>query len=289
MGGRIPVSVIVVTRNEERNIARCLAALEGFDEIIIVDSHSTDRTAAIARSFGVPVIPFAWNGRYPKKRQWCLENVKTRHDYIFFLDADEEMTPALREEMAGCDYAHDGYFVKAAYVLGGRVARFGLKNKKLCLFDRRKFSFPAPDDLGARGLGEIEGHYQPVPSMGAVSIGSFSQVLLHHAMEDMEAWKKRHQSYAAWEAVMREKKAHPDDVTLSRRMMKRMFLSLPSLQPMAAFLHSYIALGGVLDGGNGFRLARSRYDYYRSIASASGKGQGLFSCNKGRETATHKD
>ncbi len=97
----IPVSVIVVTKNEEKRIERCLDALRGFDEIAVVDSQSTDATRDIARACGAKVVNFAWNGRYPKKFQWCLDNLALKHDWAFFVDADEIVTPELVEEIKG--------------------------------------------------------------------------------------------------------------------------------------------------------------------------------------------
>ena len=64
---KIPVSVVVMTKNEERNIAKCLKALAEFDEVFVIDSRSTDATCALAASLGAKVVDFQWNGKYPKK------------------------------------------------------------------------------------------------------------------------------------------------------------------------------------------------------------------------------
>ena len=75
---RVPVSVVVMTKNEESNLPKCLPSVERFDEVFVVDSRSDDRTQEIARSAGAEVVEFVWNGRYPKKKQWCLENLPFR-------------------------------------------------------------------------------------------------------------------------------------------------------------------------------------------------------------------
>lgn len=80
---KIPVSVIVVTKNESSNMARCLLALDEFDEVVVVDSNSTDGTVQASKSFKARVENFTWNGIYPKKRQWILDNISLKHDYIF--------------------------------------------------------------------------------------------------------------------------------------------------------------------------------------------------------------
>jgi glycosyltransferase involved in cell wall biosynthesis len=263
MLNKIPVTVLVVTKNEEKNLSRCLVSLERFDEVIVVDSQSTDATADIARSFGVTVVPFVWNGTYPKKRQWCLDHLHLKHDRVFFVDADEEVTPACARDIETLDWSCAGYFVKGVYVLNGRALRFGLKNNKLCLFDRRKIEFPPVDDLDIPGMGEMEGHYQPVLKKGFVQkIGTLKHGVLHYAMEDELRHNHRHTGYAAWEKAMRKRNAYPADVTRLRRFLKKCFHETPA-RPVVAFLHSYIIRLGFLDGWNGYAFAKSRLQYYK--------------------------
>ncbi len=283
----IPVSVIVTVKNEAQNIGRCLAALGDFDEVVVVDSHSEDGTAAIAAQAGAQVEQFRWNGRYPKKRQWCLDHLSFRHDWVFFVDADEIVTDALVREIealfAGGSPGAAGYFVPGRYVLGGRPLRFGLRNNKLCLFDRRKMMFPVIDDLDLPGMGEIEGHYQPVLQSGheGAPIGQIRAPLLHYAYD--ENWQARHKRYAAWEAAMNARQAWPRDPVQYRERLKRLFRSAPG-RGLIAFAHCYFWKGGILDGRAGLAFALSRYRYYRLItAAASG-------ASKGRETgvAAHR-
>lgn len=268
MTDKIKVSVIVTTLNEEKNLPRCLMALGAFDEVIVVDSNSEDATAAIAKSFGAPVINFSWNGLYPKKRQWCLDNIPFRHDRAFFVDADEEITPALAAEIAALDWNRAGYFVKGVYAVQGRPLRHGVANNKLSLFDRRLIHFPVVDDLDIAGMGEIEGHYQAVFKDGVTgAIGQLKNPLCHHAMEDAAKYIERHERYAAWESDMRFRKAYPVENNIGRQILKRMFQSMP-FRAESAFLHSYIAKCGFLDGGRGLDLAAARYRYYDRVRSA---------------------
>jgi glycosyltransferase involved in cell wall biosynthesis len=80
-----------MTKNEELNIAKCLRSLNDFAEVFVVDSDSTDNTRTIAESMGARVVHFSWNGKYPKKKQWCLDNLSFSHDWVLFVDADEEI------------------------------------------------------------------------------------------------------------------------------------------------------------------------------------------------------
>src|SRR5438093_11332304 len=138
---KIPVSVIVMTKEEERNIAKCLRSVEGFDEVFVVDSDSTDRTCAIAGAMGAKIVRFRWDGRYPKKKQWCLENLPFAHDWVLYLDADELLTPELREEIAGLlarPSRHAGWFATYEYVFLDRPLRHGHRVHKLVLFARTR-------------------------------------------------------------------------------------------------------------------------------------------------------
>ena len=91
--GRAPISVIVPVKNEAENLRRCLPALAWADEVIVVDSQSTDETARVADEHGASVVQFHFNGTYPKKKNWALENLPFRHEWVLIVDADERVPP----------------------------------------------------------------------------------------------------------------------------------------------------------------------------------------------------
>lgn len=271
----IPVSVVAAVRGEAARIERCLAALKGFSEIVAVDSDSTDGTAEIARRAGARVVPFSWDGRYPKKRQWCLDRLDLKHDWVLFVDADEIVTPELADEIRVLfSLPHPppcaGYFIDGLYAADGRILRHGLRNRKIALLDRRAMAFPAVDDLDLPGMGEMEGHYQPVPWNPRAKIGKLRHPMLHETDTGGPAWQARHERYAAWEAGMNRKNAWPQDPVPWRQALKAVFRALP-FRPAAAFLHSYILKAGFLDGKPGWRLARSRALYYAMIKRLQGQ------------------
>lgn len=217
------------------------------------------------------VESFDWDGRYPKKRQWCLDRLSLKHDWVLFVHADEIVPPDLVGELAALDFAHcdaAGYFIKGRYVVDGQPLRYGLQNNKLCLFDRRHLEFPVVDDLDVPGMGEIEGHYQPVLKAGHedARIGQIQTPLLHYALDDQVLWRVRHAGYATWEAAMIARGAYPVDPVPGRERLKRLFRRLPPvIRGAIAFLDSYIVKAGFLDGAVGWRLAQSRWAYYRII------------------------
>jgi len=291
---KIPVTVIVATRNEETRLPDCLNALSAFNEVIVVDSASTDRTAAIAREFSAEVVNFIWNGQYPKKRQWCLEHVETKHEWVFFVDADEIVTAGLVDELQSLFNPHPGagrdplrsvapwipacagmtaggvcagYFVKGRYIWNGKPLNHGLKNNKLALLDKRKFEFPVVDDLDFPGMGEMEGHYQPVlkKEYAREDIGQLKAELDHNAAQTEEQWFERHRRYAAWERGMNVRKAWPHDPVKARQVLKVAFRAMP-FRGAVAFLHCYIWKGGISDGAPGFDFARKRAAYYKMIS-----------------------
>lgn len=262
----IPVSVIVMTRNEESRLPRCLAALSPFAEIFVVDSASTDGTADVARSFGATLVPFHWNGQYPKKKQWCLENLPFRHDWILYVDADEILTPELCTEIAALDFTCVGYFLPGHMVWQGKVLRHGLSNNKLALLNRHHWVFPVIADLGLPGMGEIEGHYQP-QLKGGGKIGQCRSGLIHDSAESRDHWLERHQRYAQWEAGMNTHNAWPRDPVGWRQAMKTLCRRLPC-RDRVMFFYALIVKRGFIDGRAGLDYARARAAYIKMIRNA---------------------
>lgn len=263
----LKVSALVTTLNEADNLVRCLGALKDFDEIIVIDSGSLDGTCDIARRFGARVESFAWNGQYPKKRQWCLDNLEMKNEWIFFVDGDEEVTPALIAEIKALDFSVVGYFVKGQYMWRGRALKHGLRNNKLVLFNRYKIEFPLIDDLNIEGMGEMEGHYQPVlkPVFQGEKIGRLQNPMIHFAYENAAQWQARHDRYARWEAQMIMRQAYPKDPSYLREIMKNIFRKAPA-RGVVAFVHSYILKLGFLDGVAGYQFAMSRMEYYNKVS-----------------------
>lgn len=264
----IPATAIVVTKNEGENIAHCLLPLvTRFSRVVVVDSGSNDDTMQTAKAMGADFVPFSWNEKYPKKRQWCLENIYGLGTWVFFVDADEVVTPALIHEMRllfARGPRADGYFVRGRYMWAHRLLRFGMTNNKLCLFRRDRFHFPPVNDLDIRGMGEIEGHYQPVPYEDGTPIGQLSAALIHHNRKGRGDWMRRHERYAEWEAEMIARNAFPPDPVEWRQDLKG--LTRASIfRPALVFLYSYVLRLGFLDGVAGLDFALARAAYARDV------------------------
>ena len=89
MNDKVPVSILIPIKNEAGNLPRCLDSVRWAAEIFVVDSASTDGSQAIAERRGAQVVQFAFNGTWPKKKNWALENLPLRNEWVFILDADE--------------------------------------------------------------------------------------------------------------------------------------------------------------------------------------------------------
>lgn len=93
------IDVMIITRDEEANLPHCLAALQGWvRRTFVIDSGSTDRTVEIAETAGATVVHHEWEG-YARQKNWGLENLPFESDWILILDADEVVTPALRDRL----------------------------------------------------------------------------------------------------------------------------------------------------------------------------------------------
>src|SRR5262249_52218376 len=125
---KVRLSVLIPARNEERNLGRCLRPLVGWaDEIVVVDSQSTDGTVPLAESAGAEVLQFRYKGGWPKKRQWALDTHNWRNEWILLLDADEILTDEIKQEIALAieNPRCDGYWLRFQIVFMGRMLQHG--------------------------------------------------------------------------------------------------------------------------------------------------------------------
>lgn len=267
MENPIPVSVIIMTKNEEKNIRKCLQSVSAFAEVFVVDSKSTDKTVEIAEQMGATVIPFDWNGQYPKKKQWCLENLPFQHDYVLYVDADEEPSAKLVQELKELfrrGELKEGYFVGYDHVFVKKVLKHGHRMYKLVLFHRSKGRFLDYDDLDASNMWEVEGHYQPHID-GGTSV--LKNSMIHTDHDSLFDYFAKHNRYSDWEAVVRSNGAYHnlnESQIALRSLQKKLFHKMPFKWALA-FLHSYLFKLGILDGAAGFHYAFARSVYYWQV------------------------
>src|SRR3989454_4865499 len=198
----VPLSVLIPAKNEEKNIHKCLESVSWADEVYIVDSCSTDRTAEIARSRGATVVPFSWDGKGPRKKNWALETLPWKYAWVLVVDADEEVTPALRDEIAAAVSRPSGYaafLIPYQYYFLGRLLRHGAPLWKLILFQHRLARFERMEVPEVTGY-DVELHEHPVV---CGRVGRLRSPMIHHDFENLSHHFQRHNIYSDWEALLR--------------------------------------------------------------------------------------
>lgn len=256
-------------KKRRKKISYCLNGLSRFDDVWVIDSASQDKTTEIAESFPVTVQNFKWNSQYPKKRQYCLDNLSLKYDWVLFIDTDEFVPDILIDEienLLSTEPCEAGFFITGKYRINGKVLRFGLHNKKIALLHRRRMEFPVVDDLDIPGMGEIEGHYQPIlkANFQHFKIGTIKNYMIHDALDNMWAWNFRHEKYARWEAGMNAKNSWPTDPIKWREIIK-VYLRRSRFRAEIIFFLGFCLKLGMLDGKNGLFLAKQRYRYINKI------------------------
>ena len=283
VNSKAPVSVIIPVKNEERNIRRCLEHLMWAKEIFLVDSQSTDETLKIADELGVNVVQFRFNGTYPKKKNWALENLPFRNEWVLIVDADEVIPPDLAQEIANVlqqPNGYDGYYINRRFFFLGRWLRHCgyYPSLNLRLFKHRCGRY---EKIIADGAGDNEVHEHVILNGRA---NYLRQDMLHFAYPDISTWVEKHNRYSSWEAEL-EERMHSDSREVHeglgepglqfKRWLKRLYLKIP-LRFIFRFFYAYIWKKGFLDGKAGFIfcLLLSFYDFLSWAKAHERKVQG---------------
>jgi glycosyltransferase involved in cell wall biosynthesis len=263
----IPLTVVILTKDEESAISRCVDSVSGADQVLVVDSNSTDKTVQIAQEKGVEVINFTWNGVYPKKKQWAFENKIIRNDWVLFLDADEAASSTLMSELRHLlekpqEIKSGAFFVDLDYWFMGKMLRFGHKVRKRALLNRSCCSFPIIDDLHVSNMWEVEGHYQPICNK---QVGLLHGRISHLDPDPLFDYFSRHNRYSDWEAELRINARMRESVRKVRTRQGAIFDKFPG-KPLLFFLYSYFWKSGWRDGRVGFSYALALSFYYWQIS-----------------------
>lgn len=263
--GKLPISVIVPIKNEERNVAACLQSVAWADEIWIVDSHSTDRTCEIARLHGAQVAQFDYAGGFPKKKNWALQNLPLKHDWVLLIDADERVMPELEAEIRELFRSAnllDGYYLNRRLIFLGRwIKHCGwYPSWNLRLFKHPLGRFEKLEAEDVEYAGDVEVHEHVVLEGQA---GYLKHDLLHEDFKSIYHFVERHNRYSNWDAKVYANlaggvvasssiKASLFGAPLERkRFIKRMWARLP-FRPLLRFVWMYLLKLGFLDGKPGF-------------------------------------
>lgn len=233
MGSSVKLSIVIITFNEERNIERCLASVKGLaDEIVVVDSFSTDKTEAICAKYAVKFIQHPFHGHIQQKN-YAIS--RANYPHILSLDADEALTPELKASIVAAkrNWQADGYYFNRLTNYCGSWVRHGgwYPDRKLRLWDSRKGIWTGnnPHDMYELKSGTTQQYLQ-----GDLLHYSYHSIAQH--LQQINLFT----DIAAKEAFAKGKKAN-----------WLMFIYKPKFK----FLKGYIFQLGILDGFAGFCIA----------------------------------
>lgn len=264
----VPVSVVVLTRDEEPNIRRCLASVAWADQVVVIDSGSADDTVPIARSLGAEVVEQPWIG-FSAQREFALRLPLLRRDWVYFVDADEWVSPQLADEISvrlrepSCAafsqrfrLVFQGTWIRHCGWYGGsRIVR---------LVDRRHAKFDG-NRVGERV--RVDG-----------PVGRLRHDIVDEDHKGLAAWLHKHVRYAQLEAERRGRqglfrdrlgalRSRDDTRPLSRAVLKDVVFPTVPAKPAALFLYMYIIRLGLLDGRAGLRFCVF-HAWYEACVSA---------------------
>ena len=253
---RLPISAIIAARNEEKNLPRCLESLQDVGEIYVIDSQSKDATPEITHSFGAKLVQFHYQGGWPKKRQWAMDNLPLAFEWILLVDADEVLTPELAEEIrrAVLNPNIDGYYISLRMHFLGRVLRHGDASFwKLSLFRRGKGRYECRLREQNASMADMEVHEHVVVD-GATA--RLNNPLIHHNVESLSRYIQKHDEYSNWESrVLIQGEQNSAELpprlfgtqAQRRRWLKRKLFTVPG-SPVLLFFYRYFLRLGLLDG-----------------------------------------
>jgi len=257
------ISVLILTKNEESDLPGCLESVSWSDDIHVLDSFSSDNTVHIAKSAGASVIQRHFDN-WAAHQNWALANLSFKHSWVFYLDADERMTPDLARAVRAAVSDPADYVAfrvqRRDFFLGRWLKHVQTSPLYLRLFRPEKMRYERlvnPVSLPDGPVGQISGFLDHFP---------FSKGISH--------WVARHNSYSTLEAKQiweNRQSNHPFSMVKAftgkefherRFQQKELFYRLPA-RPLVKFLILYIGKRGFLDGNAGFTYAilQAIYEY----------------------------
>jgi glycosyltransferase involved in cell wall biosynthesis len=262
----LDLTIAIPVKNEERNLSECLAAI-GTDfarKIVVIDSGSTDNTRQIAKEWDTELVDFAWDGRFPKKRNWFLRNHTPTTQWIMFIDADEYLTYDFKKEVREKlkNDSKTGYWLSYTIYFLGKSLVGGYPLRKLALFKTGEGEYEQINEDNWSNL-DMEVHEHPV--IGG-EVGTIYNKIDHQDFRGISHYVIKHNEYASWEAAHFLKMSYKEDKSkwtwkqyLKYRLMRSMLIG------PAYFFGSFILLGGFRDGVRGLAFAIFKMSYFTQV------------------------
>lgn len=257
------ISVVILTKDEQQDLPGCLASLSWSDDIHVYDSMSTDRTLEIAKAFGATVTQRTFDN-WSSHQNWGLKNIPFKHEWVYYSDADERVTPELAQALKAFALnpgAHVALRVRRRdYLMGTWLKRVTPSPFNIRFFMPAHIKYERltnPVTLVDGPIADTDKHFDHFP---------FSKGMTH--------WFNKHNSYSTSEAdqIVANRRAGTEfsawkaffsqDSNERRFHQKELYYRLP-MRPLAMFLLLYVCKRGFLDGRAGltFAILRSIYEY----------------------------
>jgi len=260
------ISTLILSHNEQVNIGACLSSLKWCDDVVVLDSGSTDGTIDIARSYGARLFWHPFRG-FGDQRNWALDNIFFKHGWLLILDADERVTGMFHKELVDrithADEDLVGLFVCRKFTYWGKWLR-------------RSSAFPSwilrvikIGNVRFRNMGHAETH------VATGRLGYLKEPLIDEDFKTIDDWFDRHNRYSAAEAELEyhrgkryeEEQAGKDPYRATSSMRSRFKAwgcTLPG-RPLWYFLYAYVLRGGFLEGKKGFMYCYMKALYHAMI------------------------
>jgi len=231
----LPITALILTYNEEENIRRTIAALQRVDQVIVLDSGSTDKTEQIIREFPnttLHVRPFD-----NMMNQWNFGHTLAKHDWVLSLDADYRISDELLAEIAQLDLTKSGYEAPFRYCIYGHPIRSAVLPPRIIYYNRHQGKYIQ------------DGHTQKLVVDG--SIGKLQKPIFHDDRKNLNRWLWSQQMYSGQELskLMNSR----DSLSFVDRLRKKTFLT-----PFLIFFYCFFWKGGILEGRRGLFYAVQR-------------------------------
>jgi len=260
----LDVTVIVPVKDDAALLPELLSGLKDFARVVVVDSSHDPATQRIAAEYGADVLVFAWDGQYPKKRNWALANAKITTNWILFLDADERVTPpfvgALRATLPTT--THAGFWLRYNTFFLGKELRHGVPQRKLALVQNGHGEYERIDEQHWSAL-DMEIHEHLIVRGTTAELAAR---LIHLDARSIHKYCVRHAEYASWEArrYLRLRATTQPRALTFRQRVKYAVLTWSGF-PLAYFVLQYIVRLGFLDGRAGILFAMLKMGYFAQV------------------------
>ncbi len=270
----VPVSILILTKNEEINIERCIQAVSWSDDIVVFDSFSDDRTVELSEKLGARVIQREFDN-WSAHQNWGIENIRFKHPWVYYTDADEMCDDQLRGELEALDS------------LGGEYSAFQVRRKDFFMGRWLKRSQIYPTWI-TRVFRPEKIRYERLVNPVAVvdgKTGSLEGHIIHYPFSHgVGHWFDRHNKYSQMEAQdligdvsekFRLVELFSRDAAIKRRALKALAYRMPG-RPLLMFAYLYFFRMGLLDGLPGLRysIMRSMYEYMIDLKVAEYRYKG---------------